>query len=152
MQRSAVFGSRSPVRGPPRPLCAELVHVLPLGSCPFAAVNSLAVEVPGVSLGGCDLLVDGVWVGLLVLDSVEVLAVEVGEGCAVAGVAEERARTAHTRVRQLVRREAADHLVRRLTSPIYLALIRAEVKWKKVMRWTNALRALKIHFGDRIPD
>jgi putative transposase len=38
------------------------------------------------------------------------------------------------------------------TKLIYLALIRAEVKWKKVMRWTNAFRALKIHFGDRIPD
>jgi putative transposase len=38
------------------------------------------------------------------------------------------------------------------TKLIYLALMRAEVKWKKVMRWTNALRALKIHFGDRIPD
>jgi len=38
------------------------------------------------------------------------------------------------------------------TKLIYLALIRAEVKWQKVMRWTNALRALKIHFGDRIPD
>jgi hypothetical protein len=30
--------------------------------------------------------------------------------------------------------------------------MRAEVKWKKVMRWTAALRALKIHFEDRIPD
>jgi putative transposase len=38
------------------------------------------------------------------------------------------------------------------TKLIYLALMRAEIKWKKVMRWTNALRALKIHFGDRIPD
>ena len=38
------------------------------------------------------------------------------------------------------------------TKLIYLALIRAEVKWKKVMRWTAALRALKIHFGDRLPD
>jgi putative transposase len=38
------------------------------------------------------------------------------------------------------------------TKLIYLALMRAEVKWQKVMRWTNALRALKIHFGDRIPD
>jgi putative transposase len=38
------------------------------------------------------------------------------------------------------------------TKLIYLALIKAEVKWKKVMRWTAALRALKIHFGDRIPD
>jgi transposase-like protein len=38
------------------------------------------------------------------------------------------------------------------TKLIYLALMRAEVKWVKVMRWTPALRALKIHFGDRIPD
>jgi transposase-like protein len=38
------------------------------------------------------------------------------------------------------------------TKLIYLALMRAEIKWKKVMHWTAALRALKIHFGDRIPD
>jgi len=38
------------------------------------------------------------------------------------------------------------------TKLIYLALMRAEVKWKGVMHWTAALRALKIHFGDRIPD
>jgi len=37
------------------------------------------------------------------------------------------------------------------TKLIYLALMRAEVKWVKVMRWPSALRALKIHFGDRIP-
>ena len=38
------------------------------------------------------------------------------------------------------------------TKLIYLALMRAEVKSKGVMHWTAALRALKIHFGDRIPD
>ncbi len=38
------------------------------------------------------------------------------------------------------------------TKLIYLALMRAQVNWKHVMRWTAALRALKIHFGDRIPD
>jgi transposase-like protein len=38
------------------------------------------------------------------------------------------------------------------TKLIYLALMRAEIKWKGVMHWTAALRALKIHFGDRIPD
>jgi putative transposase len=37
------------------------------------------------------------------------------------------------------------------TKLIYLALMRAETKWVKVMRWPSALRALKIHFGDRIP-
>lgn len=38
------------------------------------------------------------------------------------------------------------------TKLIYLALIRAETKWKGVMHWTAALCALKIHFQDRIPD
>jgi transposase-like protein len=38
------------------------------------------------------------------------------------------------------------------TKLIYLSLMRAEIKWKGVMHWTAALRALKIHFGDRIPD
>jgi len=37
------------------------------------------------------------------------------------------------------------------TKLIYLALIRAETRWVKVMRWPAALRALKIHFGDRLP-
>jgi putative transposase len=35
---------------------------------------------------------------------------------------------------------------------IYLAIIRAETAWKRPYRWPNALRALKIHFGDRLPD
>jgi len=43
-----------------------------------------------LSLGGGHLLVEGVRVGLLVFDAVEVLAVDVGERCAVAGVAEEQ--------------------------------------------------------------
>lgn len=38
------------------------------------------------------------------------------------------------------------------TKLIYLAIQRAEVSWKGVMHWTAALCALKIHFGDRIPD
>jgi putative transposase len=38
------------------------------------------------------------------------------------------------------------------TKLIYLAIQRAEISWKGVMRWTAALCALKIHFGDRIPD
>jgi hypothetical protein len=53
------------------------------GLRPLAAVNSLAVQVPRVSLCGGDLLVERVWVGLLVFDSVEVLAVDVGGRCAV---------------------------------------------------------------------
>lgn len=38
------------------------------------------------------------------------------------------------------------------TKLIYLAIIRAESKWRKTFNWTSALRALKIHFTDRIPD
>ena len=60
------------------------------GLRPVTAVNSRAVQVPVVSLSGGHLLVEGVGVGLPVLDSVEVLAVEGGEGRAVAGVAEEQ--------------------------------------------------------------
>lgn len=38
------------------------------------------------------------------------------------------------------------------TKLIYLAICRAETKWRTVYNWTAARRALKIHFGDRIPD
>jgi putative transposase len=38
------------------------------------------------------------------------------------------------------------------TKLIYLAILRAETAWKRPYRWPNALRALKIHFGDRLPD
>jgi putative transposase len=38
------------------------------------------------------------------------------------------------------------------TKLIYLAIERAETKWRSVRSWTSALAALKIHFGDRIPD
>jgi len=38
------------------------------------------------------------------------------------------------------------------TKLIYLAIMRSESKWKKAYNWTGALRGLKIHFGDRLPD
>jgi putative transposase len=38
------------------------------------------------------------------------------------------------------------------TKLIYLALMRAEGKWRRVYNWTAARRALKIHFGERLPD
>ena len=38
------------------------------------------------------------------------------------------------------------------TKLIYLAIQRAERKWRKAYNWTAALRGLKIHFGDRLPD
>jgi putative transposase len=38
------------------------------------------------------------------------------------------------------------------TKLIYLAIQRAERKWRTAYNWTNALRGLKIHFGNRLPD
>jgi putative transposase len=38
------------------------------------------------------------------------------------------------------------------TKLIYLAIQRAEGKWQQAYNWTTALRGLKIHFGDRLPD
>ncbi len=38
------------------------------------------------------------------------------------------------------------------TKLIYLAIQRAERKWLKAYNWTGALRGLKIHFADRLPD
>ena len=38
------------------------------------------------------------------------------------------------------------------TKLIYLAIERAETKWRSARAWTAAGRALKIHFGDRFPD
>jgi transposase-like protein len=35
---------------------------------------------------------------------------------------------------------------------IYLAIIRAEKSWRRSYAWPAALCALKIHFGDRLPD
>jgi putative transposase len=38
------------------------------------------------------------------------------------------------------------------TKLIYLAIQRSERKWRKAYHWTAALRGLKIHFADRLPD
>jgi putative transposase len=38
------------------------------------------------------------------------------------------------------------------TKLIYLAIERAETKWRSARSWTPALTALKIHFGERLPD
>ena len=35
---------------------------------------------------------------------------------------------------------------------IYLAIQKAETKWRRVLHWPTALAAFKIEFGDRIPD
>ncbi len=35
---------------------------------------------------------------------------------------------------------------------IYLAIDRAQAKWRRAYNWNAALAAFKIHFGDRLPD
>jgi hypothetical protein len=65
---------RSPcIRGEPR------APVASLSRCKFVG----GLRFPGASLGGCDLLVERFAIELLVFDSVEVLAVELGERGAV---------------------------------------------------------------------
>ena len=38
------------------------------------------------------------------------------------------------------------------TKLIYLAIQRAQRNWQKAYNWTNAIRTMKIHFADRLPD
>jgi putative transposase len=38
------------------------------------------------------------------------------------------------------------------TKLIYLAILRSERKWRHAFNWSAALRGLKIHPGDRLPD
>jgi putative transposase len=35
---------------------------------------------------------------------------------------------------------------------LYLAITRAQTKWRRAYNWNSALVAFKIHFGDRLPD
>ncbi len=35
---------------------------------------------------------------------------------------------------------------------LYLAITRAQTKWRRSYNWNSALVAFKIHFGDRLPD
>ena len=58
----------------------------------------------------------------------------------------------HRQVRKAIKTRGHFPDEQAATKLIYLAIQRAETKWRSVLGWTTALRALKIHFGDRIPD
>jgi putative transposase len=58
----------------------------------------------------------------------------------------------HRQVRKAIKTRGHFPDEQAATKLIYLAIQRAEKKWRSVLGWTSALRALKIHFGDRIPD
>jgi transposase-like protein len=58
----------------------------------------------------------------------------------------------HRQVRKAIKTRGHFPDEQAATKLIWLAIQRAETKWRSVLGWTSALRALKIHFGDRIPD
>jgi transposase-like protein len=58
----------------------------------------------------------------------------------------------HRQVRKAIKTRGHFPDEQAATKLIYLAIQRAESKWRSVLGWTSALRALKIHFGERIPD
>jgi putative transposase len=58
----------------------------------------------------------------------------------------------HRQVRKIIKTRGqfpTEDAARKL---IYLAIQKAEAKWKRVFHWPIALAALKIQFGDRVPD
>ncbi len=58
----------------------------------------------------------------------------------------------HRQVRKAIKTRGHFPDEQAATKLIWLAIQRSETKWRSVLGWTTALRALKIHFGDRIPD
>ena len=58
----------------------------------------------------------------------------------------------HRQVRKAIKTRGHFPDEQAATKLIYLAIERSETKWRSVRTWTAALAALKIHFGDRLPD
>jgi len=58
----------------------------------------------------------------------------------------------HRQVRKAIKTRGAFPDEQAATKLIYLAILRAERKWRRAHSWTPALAALKIHFEDRLPD
>ena len=58
----------------------------------------------------------------------------------------------HRQVRKAIKTRASFPDEDSATKLIYLAITRAETKWRSVRNWTQALAAFKIYFEDRIPD
>ena len=58
----------------------------------------------------------------------------------------------HRQVRKAIKTRGSFPDEQSATKLIYLAITRAETKWRAVRNWTQALAAFKIYFDDRIPD
>ena len=58
----------------------------------------------------------------------------------------------HRQIRKIIKTRGhfpTEEAARKL---LYLAITKAETKWRQVLHWHSALAAFKIHFPDRIPD
>ena len=58
----------------------------------------------------------------------------------------------HRQIRKIIKTRGSFPTEDAARKLIYLAICKAEAKWKRVFHWTSALAALKIQFADRIPD
>ena len=58
----------------------------------------------------------------------------------------------HRQVRKAIKTRGSFPDEQSATKLIYLAITRAQTKWRAVRNWTQALAAFKIYFDDRIPD
>jgi putative transposase len=58
----------------------------------------------------------------------------------------------HRHVRKAIKTRGAFPDEQAATKLVWLAITRAERKWRRAYHWTAALAALKIHFEDRLPD
>jgi transposase-like protein len=58
----------------------------------------------------------------------------------------------HRHVRKAIKTRGAFPDEQAATKLIWLAITRAETKWRRAYHWTQALAALKIHFENRLPD
>lgn len=58
----------------------------------------------------------------------------------------------HRQIRKSIKTRGSFPDEQSATKLIYLAIERAETKWRSVLGWTSARAALKIHFKDRLPD
>ena len=73
-------------------------------------------------------------------------------GCCARSCTPTRSRRCTAKVRKAIKTRGSFPDEQSATKLIYLAITRAEAKWRSVRNWTQALAAFKIYFDDRIPD
>ena len=72
--------------------------------------------------------------------------------CAASSTPPTRIESLHRQIRKAIKTRGHFPDEQAATKLIYLAIERAETKWRSARAWTAARAALKIHFGDRFPD